>query len=163
MGATDELIAECERQAENCEYTALTFTLWLKTLRIIETTCTVLPVVCGGLATWSIIQNGAPVFSAVNAFMATIIPPAYKASNANKRIKEYVELSGTLFNLRDRFRQVALISSHKPFPEFEKEAKGYFAKLEQVRMKMLTPPDLCFWLARRKIRTGHYIHDRDAQ
>jgi hypothetical protein len=70
-------------------------------------------------------------------------------------------LAGEFTNLRDRFRQAALISSKKPFTEFEADTKPLFARLEKARSRTLTPPDWCFKLARRKIEAGDYAHDYD--
>lgn len=68
-------------------------------------------------------------------------------------------LAGEFTNLRDRFRQAALIGCHKPFPEFEADMKLLFERLEKARGRMLTPHDWCF--ATRKHHAGHYKHDYD--
>lgn len=63
--------------------------------------------------------------------------------------------------MRDRFRQAATISSHKPLAEFEADIKPLIVRLEKARAEMLVPPDWCFKLARRKHQAGHYRHDYD--
>ena len=91
-----------------------------------------------------------------------MIPPAYAASRTGAAIEVYKRLSGKFTNLRDRFRQAALISSNKPFPEFEADTKPPILRLEKARAEMLVPPEWCFKLARRKHKVGHY-HDYDEQ
>lgn len=161
MSPTEELIAECHRQSENCSYTALTFTNWLRVLRISKTFSAVAPILCGGLATWKIMAQNAQVLAATAALFATVIPPTYRASGTDSKIKEFETLAGEFTNLRDAFRQAALITSHKPFTEFETAVKPLFTRMEKARQKALTPPEWCFKLARRKIQAGHYHHDYD--
>ena len=55
----------------------------------------------------------------------------------DKAIADYTPLAGEMTNLRDRFRQAATVSSHKPFPEFEAEAKPFLDRLEKARSKAL--------------------------
>ena len=139
MSQAEELIAECQRQSETCSYTALTFTVWLRILRWAKTFCAVAPVLCGGLATWKIIEQNSQIWAATAALFATVIPPAYKASKTDDKILEFEKLTGEFTNLRDCFRQAALITSHKPFAEFEAAVKPYFYRLEKARQKALTP------------------------
>lgn len=161
--AAKALIDECHRQSENCSYTATTFTIWLRGLAIIRSFCKVSPVMFGALATWKMVAQNSPVWGSVFTLLATVIPPAYSASRVPAYIEEYRAAAGEFTNLRDRFRQGALISSHKAFPEFEADAKPLFDRLEKVRRRMLTPPEWCFRLAQRKHRKGHYRHDYDEQ
>lgn len=158
--ATQALIDECHRQSENCRDTAVSFTIWLRTLRWARLFCLVAPVVFGALATWQVL-TGFPVWAAVFTLLATVIPPAYRASRFDSEIEDYQSLAGEFTNLRDRFRQAALISSKKSFAEFEADTKPLFARLEKARGRTLTPPDWCFKRARRKIEAGHYTHDYD--
>ncbi len=66
-------------------------------------------------------------------------------------------------NLRDSFRQAALVSSKKPFEEFEAEVAKLRARLDKVRGLGLTPPDVYFKLAQRKVSAGDYTFDLDAE
>ena len=72
-------------------------------------------------------------------------------------------LTGEFTNLRDRFRQAALIASHRPFSDFDAEARQLMERLEKARSRALTPPEWCFKLAQRKHKAGHYSHDYDEQ
>lgn len=155
------LIQECRRQEETCRYTAATFTIWLRLLRWIQTFCFVAPVVFGALATWKILVDGTPWVAAVFTLLATVIPPAYKASRLDEKIAQYAKLTGEFTNLRDRFRQMATVGSTHSFEEFEASASPFLNRLEKAREIALTPPEWCFKLARLKIKSGDYVHDCD--
>jgi hypothetical protein len=158
---SDALIDECHRLSEDCAYTATNFTIWLRWLRGIRVIFQVSPIVFGALATWKIVAQTSPTWGAVFALLATAIPPAYRASKTDEAIAEYTTATGEFTNLRDRFRQAALISSYKPFPEFNADTKLLIERLEKARARALTPPEWFFVLARRKHRAGHYHHDYD--
>jgi hypothetical protein len=160
---TKALSDECQRQFENCLYTSITFTIWLRFLKSIRAICMVAPVIFGALATWKMVAQTSPTWGAVFTLLATVIPPAYAASKTNAAIEEYTTAAGTFTNLRDRFRQAALISSQKPLGEFEAEVHPLLDRIEKARQRMLTPPEWCFKLARRKIKRSDYEHDYDQQ
>ena len=157
---TAALIDECQRQSESCAYTATTFIIWLRFLRGFRAFCFVAPVIFGALATWKVLADS-PIWAAVFTLLTTVIPPSYRAMKVAKAIEDYTLLAGEMTNLRDRFRQAATVSSHKPFPEFEAEAKPFLDRLEKARSRALTPPEWCFWLAQRKHKAGHYKYDYD--
>ena len=155
------LIDECQRQSENCGYTSRSFTIWLRWLRWIQRFFLTAPIVFGALATWKILAQTSPTWAAFFTLLATVLPPTYHALKIDVAINGYTSLAGEFTNLRDRFRQVALVSSQKPFSEFEADSKPLFGRLERARDHMLTPPEWCFKLARRKHKAGHYHHDYD--
>lgn len=159
--ASAALVDECNRQFENCGYTSTTFHIWLRSLIGIRTFCQVGPIVFGALATWQIVAASSPVLAAVFTFLATVIPPAYRATRVEAAIDEYRTVGGEFTNLRDRFRQAAQIGSQKPWSEFEAEVKPLLDRLEKNRKRMLVPPDWCFRLAQGKHKRGDYIHDHD--
>jgi hypothetical protein len=161
--ATKALFDECHRQKENCEYTALSFVIWLRILRFARNACLAAPIVFGALATWKIVAQAAPVAGAVFTLLATVIPVAYRATKTDDAIRQYQRRSGEFTNLRDDFRRVAEIGVHKEFSAFEKDTRPLFRRLERAREPMLTPPDWCFRAARKKIHAGHYHHDYDEQ
>nr|WP_281721897.1 hypothetical protein [Nitrosomonas nitrosa] len=158
---TAALIDECERQSENCGYTATSFIIWLRFLRWTRTALLVAPVIFGAIATWKILAQTSPISTAIFALLATVIPPVYRASRLDQAITDYETLAGEYTNLRDRFRQLARIAAQKPFPEFEAEAKPIIARLEKARGRALAPPDWTFQRARRKHKAGDYQHDYD--
>jgi len=161
--AATALADECQRQSENCSYTAVMFTIWLRCLCGIRTCCTVAPVIFGALATWKVVAESSPTWAAVFVLLATVIPPAYRASRVDVAIEDYTLLAGEFTNLRDRFRQAALITSPKGLPALELETKSLIDRLEKARKRMLVPPEWCFKLARRKHGAGDYTHDYDIE
>lgn len=152
---------ECQRQSESCSYTAVSFTIWLRCLCGIRTFATVAPIIFGALATWKVVAENSPTWGAIFVLMATVIPPAYRASRVEITIEDYTGLAGEFTNLRDRFREAALVTARKGLQELEAESKALIERLEKARRRMLVPPEWCFKLARRKHRAGHYTHDYD--
>jgi hypothetical protein len=75
---------------------------------------------------------------------------------------EQVRVAAAEFkNLQDRFRVAALVSSQKPFDQFEAEVKPLVRRLEDARKLGITPFEICFTFARRKVKAGHYRFDLD--
>jgi hypothetical protein len=54
-----------------------------------------------------------------------------------------------------------LVSSKKPFSEFESDVKPIMKRLEKARSRSITPPEPCFSRARKKIKAGDYTFDID--
>lgn len=156
-----QLVDECQRQAENCSYTSVSFTIWLRCLKAARLFCEVAPLVFGALATWKIVAQTSPTWAAVFTLLATVIPPAYKASKMAQAIEDYTVAGGEFTNLRDRFRQAALIYSQEDFAALEAKAKPLLERLEKVRNRSMTPPEWVFKLAQKKLKTGDYVHDYD--
>lgn len=150
--------ADGHRLAENCSYTAVAFTIWLRWLRRLRTLCAVLPILFGAVATWKFLE-GAPILGAVSTLLATVIPPAYRAWKVDREIDDYTMMAGEFTNLRDRFRQAALVGSTRTFAEFDTEMRELVNRLDKARQKPLTPPEWCFKSARKKIKAGGYSHD----
>ncbi len=157
------LFDECNRQKENCEYTALSFTIWLRRLRWRRTASMVLPVIFGALATWQIVAQYAAGLAAVFTLLATVIPLVYRASKTDASIAQFTKLAGAFTNLRDRFRQLAEVGPHKDLAGFEREFTALMSKMDKARLHSETPPEWCFEAARKKIQTGHMSHDYDEQ
>jgi hypothetical protein len=157
---TQALIDECQRQFENCRDTAVSFIIWLRVLRWTRTVLQVAPIIFGALATWKILADGS-AWAALFTLLATVIPPAYRASRLDNTIDDYTTLAGEFTNLRDRFHQAALISSHKNFAEFEADTKPLVQRLEKARGRALAPPNWCFKRARKLIEADEYTHDYD--
>jgi hypothetical protein len=77
------LIDECNRQSENCGYTATTFIIWLRVLRHIRLIFVVLPILCGALAAWKVMADS-PAWAATMVLLATAIPPVLALFSDNK-------------------------------------------------------------------------------
>ncbi|WP_314950569.1 hypothetical protein [Bradyrhizobium cosmicum] len=158
---TTALKAECLNQFQNCGYTALTFTIWLRFLRWIKLFSLFSPVMLGAVATWNIVGESMPAMAAVCAFLAVLIPPTFQAAKLDASIKQYTSMAGEFTNLRDRFRLISEYSSLKPFDEFESAFNFLLTKLEKARARPLTPPHVCFLLARRQWQAGYYEPDQN--
>jgi hypothetical protein len=112
-GPTTALMDECQRQFENCRDTAVNFITLRKMLRWLRFFFVATPIIFGALATWKLLADS-PILAAIFTLLATALPPVYKAISLDDTIKDYEKLAGEFTNLRDRFRQAKLITSHKP-------------------------------------------------
>jgi hypothetical protein len=123
------------------------------------------PLVLGSLASWKLLTGvdlpTVRVFTAVAAFLAGLLPSIYSTLKFDDHLDESKHLAAEFKNLRDRFRQAALVSSRKSFPEFEADVKPLIDRLEQARAASFTAPEWCFKLAQKKIKTGDYDFDVD--
>jgi hypothetical protein len=104
---------------------------------------------------------GIKLFTAICAFLAGLLPAIYAALKLDDHLDESKHLAGEFKNLQDRFRQAALVSSRKPFAEFEADVKPLIDRLEQARATSLTAPEWCFKRAQKKIKKGDYDFDLD--
>jgi hypothetical protein len=154
------LVDECQRQVENCAYTATSFTIWLRALRYFRIAGEATPIAFGALATCSLLAS-LPVLSGTCILLATAIPPVYRKFRLDEGIKQYTFLAGEMTNLRDRFRYTATIDSHKALAEFEAAVRPLLDRLEKARGRAAAPPEWCFTLARKKHKQGHYAYDYD--
>jgi hypothetical protein len=157
------LVDECCRLSEDCKYTALTFTIWLRRLRARRTLALVLPVIFGSLATAGIVTAHLPAWAAVFSLLGTVIPLVYRSSKTDATITQFVRLAGEFTNLRDRFRQLGEVGVHKDITVFEADFKGLMMRMEKARKFAETPPEWCFLKAKKKIDDGHMHHDYDEQ
>jgi hypothetical protein len=165
MSSKRELILECKRQYENCLYTSTGLFIWLRYLRSIEILLLVVPLVLGFLAGCELLTRSATrwvqVVASICAFLAGLLPVVYAALKFDDRLERCRRLAGEFKNLQDRFRQTALISSHKVFEEFESDFKEIRARLETARAASYTAPDWCFKRAHKKINAGDYAFEVD--
>ena len=132
---------------------------WVKILFIAA------PLVLGSLASWKLLAGydlaEVKVLTATCSFLAGLLPSVYAALKFDDHLEEAKHLAGEFKNLQDRFRQAALVSSRKPFAEFEADVKSLIERLEQARAASFTPPEWCFKRAQKKIKTGDYDFDLD--
>ncbi len=162
---SEELAKECKRQFDNCLYTAASLWIWLRWLRGLKVFFTIAPIIFGSLGSWKILSASSDqttkTIGAVASFLGGLLSTIYSALKLDTHIAEVKAAAGELTNLRDSFRQAALVSSKKPFEEFEAEVGRLRTRLDKVRSTGLTAPDLFFWLAQRKIAGGDYSFDLD--
>ncbi len=98
---------------------------------------------------------------AATALAAVILPGIGRAVRIDAAIRDYASAAAAFKNLQGELRRAAQVWSPKPFPEFEAEARKLFRAMNDARKPSLTPPELCFRLARRKVKQGHYAYDED--
>jgi hypothetical protein len=157
------LEAECAREEENALYTSTSFFIWLRWLKTLRAILWV-GGAGGSVTAASHILRGDPTFRITIAALAltgVLLPAIGRALHLDAIIHDYVIAAARFKNLQGEFRRAAQVWSHKPLPEFEEEARRLFKAMNEARKPSLTPPSPCFWLARRKIRKGHYRYDAD--
>ena len=160
----EALIAECRNEGENCLYTSASFLIWLRYLKVTRAVLWV----AGGAAS---IASASHIFMGSSDFKVTVgllalggvlMPGIVRAAQLDKAIQDYSESAARFTNLRAEFRRLAEVWSKNSLTEFEAEARKSFKSMNEARKPSLTPPEICFWLARRKIERGHYKNELTA-
>jgi len=161
----EQLVLECQRQSETCLYTSTSFFIWLRWLRYIRVAFIAAPLVLGSLAGWKVLASSdipsVRVLVAVCALLAGLLPSIYAALKYDDGLAHCKLLTAEFKNLRDRFRQAALVSSLGPFDEFQRDFEKLMERLEAARAHSYTAPEWCFRRAQKKIQSGHYDHAVD--
>ncbi len=159
------LIAECQRQEENCLYTSTTFYIWLRKVRRRSRFFIVAPIVFGALATWSVLDQPEVPWvkwlTATLALLAGLLPAIYEALKLDVHIDVVRAQAAEFKNLQDRFRQASQITALGPLDEFKAEFDSLMQRVEAARSESLTPPERCFQLAQKKIKKGDYSFTTD--
>ena len=162
--ARASLVAECAREEENALYTSTTFFIWLRFLKAIRAALWVGAAIGSTMAA-SHILSGNPdmkLFMAAASLAGVLLPGIGRALRLDTLIREYRDAAGKFKNLQGEFRRARLVWSKLEFVEFEGEARKLFRAMNDARKPSFTPPELCFRLARRKIKGGDYAHDSDS-
>jgi hypothetical protein len=156
---TESLISECRKAEESCLYTSLSFLIWLRHLRIIRIALNAGAVICAALAGWKALANQYEMAMAVFALLAALLPQIQRVTGLDTTIAQIAGLAGEFKNLQDHFRRAANVTALSSFEKFETDAKSLFGRLDKARAPSVTPPEIYFWLAQRKIRKGDYEFD----
>ena len=161
--AKTALIAECAREEENALYTSTNFFIWLRFLKAMRAVLWAGAALGSALAASHILRGSSDMklLMAAAALAGVLLPALGRALRLDATIREYVDAAGKFKNLQGEFRRARLVWSKKSFSEFETEARKLFKAMNDARKPSLTPPEWCFGLARRKIKSGHYTHDSD--
>jgi len=157
----DALIWECRDEEESCLFTSTSFFIWLRWLKIVRALLWAGGAI-GSLIAASHILKGDDEHRFVIALAAlagVLLPGLVKALRLDAAIRDYTKAAGAFKTLQGEFRRLAAVWSHKELPRFEQEARRAFIAMNEARKPSLTPPEICFRLARRKIRKGHYTPD----
>ncbi len=162
---TIQLAKECQRLSESCLYTSTSFFVWLRMRRFVRGFFIVVPLALGALTSWKLLTESSldsiKVALSVATLLSGLMPSIYAALKFDDSIEECKGAAAAFKNLQDRFRQLALISSRKPFAEFEQEFAECRTALEDARKHAITPPEWCFKRAQAKVKTGDYTFDVD--
>ena len=154
------LIKECRRQEESCLYTSTTLLVWLRRAKFWRRVWIVVPIVCGGIASWSILDKPDSYLlmwaTAIAGLVAGIIPAAREALDLEIEISEIARHAALFKSLQDRFRLAASVGEFRDPAELEKETKLLMSDLDEARAASVTPPEWCFKAAQNKIRSGDY-------
>ncbi len=167
MNKSQQLATECRRLSESCLYTSTSFYEFLKYVRFWNKVIPVLSIIFGGLATWKVLQENptwqSKLCAGVFALLAGLLPTIYEALKLPHHIDLVERAAAEYKNLQDRFRQAALVSSRKPFADFEINFQALMERLEAVRQFGITPPERFFKYAQKKVQTGDYTFDIDLE
>jgi len=155
----EALIAECRKAEESCLYTSLSLFIWLRLLRTIRITLNAGAVICAALAGWKAIANQYEMAMAVFALLAALLPQIQRVTGLDTTINQIAGLAGEFKNLQDHFRRAANVTALSSSDKLEAETKSLFDRLDKARAPSVTPPEICFWLAQRKIKKGDYEFD----
>jgi hypothetical protein len=156
------LIAECRDEEGNCLYTSTTFFIWLRWIKFFRGVLWAIGAIGSVIAASHILKGDADQYRIViaGAALAGVVCPALiRTLRLDASILEYSSAAAKFKNLQAEFRRLSQIWSLKDYGEFERDAKKSFAALSEVRQGSLTPPEVCFLLARWKIKKGHYTPD----
>ena len=157
----DALIKECQDEEENCLYTSTTFYIWLRWLNGLRAAMWAAGAIGSVLAASHILKGAAEhrIALAAAALAGVLMPALVKALRLDAAIRDYAKAAARFKNLQGEFRRLACVWSSKEPAAFESEARKTFAAMNEARKPSLTPPEICFRLARRKIKKGHYTPD----
>lgn len=157
------LIAECHVEEHNCLYTSTIFFIWLRWLKTVRAFLWACGGICSIAAASHILRGDAEHFRIVGAGAAlagVALPALIRTLRLDRMIRNYSASAARFKNLQGEFRRLSLVWSHGDIQKFEQEARRTFAAMSEARKPSLTPPEICFRLARRKIKAGHYIPDK---
>ena len=159
--AHDALVRECREQSRNTLYTSTSFFIWLRWLKIIRAVTWIVAVGAGSAAASTALseRENLELLIAGLALLGVILPGVLKAVQLDETIEAYVEAAAKFKNVEAALRRAADVWSHKPYEEFETEARAALAALDEARKNSLTPPEWCFRPAQNKVKAGDYDPD----
>ncbi len=160
-----EIVNECTRQQESCNYTSTALYSWLKEIRVYRIAFITLPIIFGSIASAKILlkEPDWDWVTAIAALLAGLFPSIFKALDLDVSVKAISDAAHRFEVLRDRFRQASLIGAMKPTAELEEEFKLLMERMDETRGASLAIPERHFSVAQKKIGGGHYDFDVDAQ
>lgn len=160
---TEEIVAECRRQQESCNYTSTAMYSWLKEVRVYRIAFITLPIVFASIASAKILLKNPDYewIAAIAALLAGLFPAIFKALELDVSLKAMSDSAHRFEILRDRFRQASLIGATKSVTELEEDFNALMARMEEARNASLAIPERHFKVAQKKIGKGDYDFDAD--
>ena len=157
------IIAECARQEESCLYTSSTLYIWLRRVRLQKKIFVAAPIIIGGLAGLSVIQEWFPDWVvAILAFTASLFPALADGLEFETSANELSRRAAEFKALQDRFRRLATITALNDVDAAEETLNDLMDRMDVARSSSITPPEWAFESARRKIEAGHYRFTADS-
>lgn len=105
------LVEECERQAENCEYTSTSLYTWHKRARKWNALFVIAPIVLGGLASSQILTGYDAQWSALAAaflaLTAGFFPAIFEALKLDMRLREILQSANEFTNFAGSLQAVS--------------------------------------------------------
>ena len=146
-----EIIKESNRQQESCLYTSTSLYIWLRRKRLYENWLVIVPVVCGILASASLLNDNKLLTGSLT-ILASISPAIYKALKLGEYIDSLSREASVYKNLQDEFRQIAQIHSNESIEVLKDVFNKAMDKMNKARETSITPPEWCFKKAQKKIK-----------
>lgn len=158
-----QLIAECQRQQESCEYTSTAIIEWLKCLRLLRLAFVVVPIILGGLATWPLLTQakGLEWVTGLCALLAGLTPAVYKALDLDVNLEALGKSEHQFRILRDRFRQAWCVAALASYEDFKNDFDQLMDRMDAARQGSVAVPERFFNKARKKIERGDYRFNVD--
>lgn len=158
---TQQIVDECKRQQESCQYTSTALYSWQKEVRVYRVAFIVAPIVFSSIATARILMRdpGYDWLIAVSAFIAGLFPAVFKALDLDVSLKTIADSANRFKILHDRFRQASLIGSTNDSDTFEEEFNSLMQRMDDARSSNPTVPERHFKSAQKKIASGDYSFD----
>lgn len=156
-----ELVIECLRQEESCNYTSAGLYIWQKRATSWKNIFVVAPIVLGGVASSQILTSGdeshwTDLLAAGLALLAGFFPAIFEALGMDMRAKEIGASASEFTNLRDRFRQLANFGADMEFEDLNPQFEQLMDRMDAARAAAPPLPEKFFNLGRMKIEAGDY-------
>jgi len=160
----EEIIKECKRQQQSCNYTATALYCWYKEVRVWRVLFIVAPIVAGSVAGAKILLKNPDydMVVAVAALLAGLFPAIFKALDLDVSLKSILDSAKLFEVLRDRFGQTAMIGAHGKREDLEDEFEALMDRMDDARKSSPAIPERHFKKAQEKIKRGDYTYDEDS-
>lgn len=156
----DEIVKECFRQEESCQYSSAGLYIWQKVANKRKNWFIVSPIVLGGLASSQILTGieaeWTNYVAAALALLAGFFPAIFEALGMDMRVREIGLSAGEFTNLRDRFRLLGNTGADMDFDELGPLFEQLMDRMDAARKTAPPLPEKYFNLSQKKISSGDY-------